>query len=159
MSIRLLAAFAALAAPFAANAAPPVKSVYYGRWTVAEDRPAFSRRGALYRTIDVAPCGNDFCGISVGASGRCGPTLFRFFGFRAASEELLYGHGRWGEMKKNIQVGAWRDEHAPGGRVMELYLGDGHDFGERSANMPKFHAAYRPAGAALCMRQGSAQRG
>lgn len=154
LSMRLLAALAASAAcaamPAASLAAAPAKSHYYGRWTVSEDKPVFSSRGIAYKTIDIAPCGNDFCGVSVADGGKCGATLFRFFGHRATSEDLLHGHGRWGSARKNIQIGTWEDQDAPGGRVIELYLGDGYDFGERSENMPKFQALYRPTGRAQC---------
>ena len=42
------------------------------------------------------------------------------------------------------------DEATPVTRTLELYLGDGYDFGERSANMPKFHANYARKAAAIC---------
>ena len=60
------------------NAAYAEESHYFGRWTVSDDKPAFSAKGKLYKTFDVAPCGKDFCGISVSDSGSCGETLFRF---------------------------------------------------------------------------------
>ncbi len=154
LSIRPVAILSilALAASGAQAAAPaPASSPWYGRWTVSEDRPVFSAKGILYKTIDIAACGKDFCGVSVGDGGRCGATLFRFFGHRANVQETLYGHGRWGSAKKNIQVDTWEDSEAPGGKVIDLYLGDGHDFGERSENMPKFHAMYRPTGRAQCL--------
>ena len=140
-----------IAASTAALANAPASSLYYGRWTVAEERPVFTARGKLYKTIDIAPCGKDFCGVSVSDAGRCGATLFRFYGFRAKAEDTLHGHGLWGSAKKNIQLDAWEDAEAPGGRQIDLYLGDGHDFGERSENMPKFHAMYRPVGRATCL--------
>ena len=49
----------------AAAGASSAKSPYYGRWTVDEEKPVFTARGRLYKTIDVAPCGKDFCGVSV----------------------------------------------------------------------------------------------
>lgn len=140
-----------VAAGTPAKGPAPATSIYYGRWTVSEDRPAFSSRGIVYKTVDIAPCGKDFCGVSVSDAGRCGPTLFRFYGFRAKAEATLHGHGLWGSAKKNIQLDAWEDAEAPGGRMIDLYLGDGHDFGERSENMPKFHAMYRPTGRAVCL--------
>lgn len=143
--LSILAALgAALASPVAAS------NVYGGRWTVADDKPVFSSRGQFYRTIDIAPCGKDYCGISVGRNGACGPVLFRFFASSVASGNGLTGHGRWGEQKKNIELYAYRDKAAPGARVLNLNLGDGHDFGERSGNMPKYSATYRPLGGARC---------
>ncbi|MGE3690546.1 MAG: hypothetical protein AB7F98_04115 [Novosphingobium sp.] len=160
LSIALVAGLAAaipLVQPSAADAAPgasaPAASPWYGRWTVSEDRPVFTARGRLYKTIDIAPCGRDFCGVSVADNGACGAGLFRFFGHRARVEETLYGHGLWGREKKNVQIGTWEDNDQPGGRVVEIYLGDGHDFGDRSENMPKFHANYRRLGAARCTRR------
>jgi len=125
-------------------------SPYFGRWTVSEDRPVFRARGRLYKTIDFAPCGRDFCWVSVDDRGRCGATLFRFLMAHAGGDETLHGHGLWGAERKNVQIDTWAEEANPEGRTIELYLGDGHDFGERSDNMPKFHAAYRKAGRAQC---------
>ncbi len=141
-------------APAVALAAPaPASSLYYGRWTVSEDRPVFTPRGREYKTIDVAPCGKDFCGVSVTDGGRCGPVLFRFLGHRAkdGSDDYLRGHGKWGAAKKNVVIYSYDDTDAqPVKRSLELYLGDGYDFGERSDNMPKFHANYSRSGKALC---------
>ena len=131
-----------------AGAAPPA---YLGRWTVADDKPVYSSRGILYKTVDVAPCGRDYCGVSVGKNGACGPILFRFLATSIRSGGGLSGHGRWGDTRKNIELYQYADKDARGGRVMGVNLGDGHDFGERSGNMPKFSAPYRPIGAAHCM--------
>jgi hypothetical protein len=141
LSISAVAALA-MAVPAAQAAASP----YYGRWTVSDDNPVFTQRGRLYRTVDVAPCGKDFCGVSVGENGQCGPTLFRFLS-RNANADDLRGHGRWGTAKKNLLIYTY---DAGEGRTLELYLGDGYDFGERSDNMPKFHANYRRASEATC---------
>ena len=149
LSIRLVA----LAGPtlfVAASAAAAQANPYHGRWTVSEDRPVFTTRGRMYKTIDVAPCGKDFCGVSVSDAGACGPVLFRFLWPRKDEGTMLFGHGRWGSGRKNVQISTWEDAELPGGRSVELYLGEGHDFGERSGNMPKFHALYRPDGAARC---------
>jgi hypothetical protein len=150
LSMLMLGLAAPLAVPAAAGAAAATSSPYYGRWTVSEDRPVFTTRGRQYKTIDIAACGNDFCGVSVSEAGACGPTLFRFLSRNAHGESALHGHGRWGQVKKNVQITTWPDQDSPGGKVIEVYLGDGYDFGERSDNMPKFHAMYRPAGAARC---------
>lgn len=125
------------------------RSPYYGRWTVSGDKEVFSTRGKLYKTIDIAPCARDFCGVSVAANGACGATLFRFLS-RRTNDEMLRGHGVWGSARKNITLEHYANEEAPGGRVIDLNLGDGHDFGERSDNIPKFAANYRPVGAARC---------
>ncbi len=121
----------------------------YGRWTVDEDKPAFSKRGLQYKTIDVAPCGKDFCGVSVNAAGTCGPVLFRFFGKRT-KQSRLQGHGKWGDVKKNVVIYSYDDPDTPQGDNMEIYLGDGYDFGDRSDNIPKFHANYRRLSGAKC---------
>ncbi len=102
--------------------------------------------------FDVAPCGNDYCGVSVGKGGACGPLLFRFLAKSVNSENGLNGHGRWGTQTKNVEMYALRDKQARGGRWLNLNLGDGHDFGERSGNMPKYSAAYRPLGEAVCKK-------
>ncbi|MEO5586420.1 MAG: hypothetical protein ABIQ81_01870 [Novosphingobium sp.] len=132
-----------------ARSAPDPRSHYYGRWTVSGDKEVFSSRGKLYKTIDIAPCGRDFCGVSVAADGACGATLFRFL-IRRTDDELLRGHGVWGKARKNITLEYYVNEEVPGGRVIDLNLGDGHDFGERSDNIPKFTANYRPVSAARC---------
>ena len=88
MSIGLAAL--GLALPAAAAPARP----YWGRWTVAEDSPVFSSRGREYKTIDIAPCGKDFCGVSVADNGKCGAVLFRFLMKRADGQRELRGHGK-----------------------------------------------------------------
>jgi hypothetical protein len=140
----------ALAGPALAGGTP-ASSPYYGRWTVSENRPVFTARGRLYRTIDVARCGSDFCGVSVGDKGACGTVLFRFLGGHATGTDVLHGHGKWGDAQKNIAIYSYTDTDGPGHNSVELYLGDGHDFGERSDNMPKFHATYRRLGSARCI--------
>ena len=125
-------------------------SPYYGRWTVAEERPVFTARGRMYKTIDIAPCGRDFCGVSVDDAGRCGPTLFRFLSRGADAQNRLQGRGRWGEAKKTIEIYPYELGDPAGGHAFELYLGDGHDFGGRSDNMPKFQAEYRRQGSSSC---------
>jgi hypothetical protein len=150
LSMLALAAAAPLFSAATAQAAAPASSPYYGRWTVSEDRPVFTARGRLYKTFDVGPCGNDFCGVSVSDAGSCGATLFRFLASHDDGESVLHVHGRRGDAKKNVQITTWADQDQPGGKVIEVYLGDGYDFGERSDNMPKFHATYRPAGRSQC---------
>ena len=143
----------AIAAATLGTAAPatagPAASLYDGRWTVSEDKPVFTARGRLYKTIDVAPCGRDFCGVSVDDSGKCGPMLFRFLGKHAATDDLR-GHGKWGDQQKNIVIMSYGRTDTGENAGFELYLGDGYNLGGRSANMPKFHAEYRRLGAAKC---------
>ena len=156
LSMQVICGMAALAgvAYLVAGAQPAAaaggSSPYFGRWTVSEDRPVFTARGRLYKTIDVSACGRDFCGVSVDDRGRCGTTLFRFLMAHAGGEDSLRGHGKWGNARMNVMLDNYEDSDAPGGRRIELYLGKGYDFGERSDNMPKFHANYRKSGQALC---------
>ena len=128
-------------------------SPYYGRWTVNEDKPVWTAKGRMYRTIDIAPCGRDFCGVSVGDKGQCGPVLFRFLAKHAGGGDALHGRAKWGNATKNVQIGTWEldPKDWPGGREIDLYVGDGHDFGDRSANMPKFHGEYKRIGNARCL--------
>jgi hypothetical protein len=146
----LAAAALALSGPVQAGPAPKGVSPYYGRWTVDENRPVFTARGRLYKTFDVAPCGRDFCGVSVDDGGKCGAVLFRFLGKHADATEELHGHGKWGDAQKDIVIYDATDPEAQQNRRLELYLGDGHDFGERSGNMPKFHSTYKRMGGARC---------
>ena len=146
-----LSMLALLASSNAAAAAAAPAPAYVGRWTVSDAKPVYSSRGILYKTFDIAPCGRDFCGVSVGQTGACGPLLFRFLATSIRSGGSLIGHGRWGETRKNIELYQYAEQALPGGRMMGLSLGDGHDFGERSGNMPKFTARYRPLGAARCV--------
>ncbi|MES2096720.1 MAG: hypothetical protein V4459_08150 [Pseudomonadota bacterium] len=142
----------ALAGPATAVGAPgdAATPLYYGRWVVNEERPVFTQRGRFYKTIDVAKCGGDFCGVSVDDKGKCGTVLFRFLGKNAAADSLR-GHGKWGAETKNLVI--YSDGGGSDGseRNFDLYLGDGTNFGERSGNMPKFHAQYRRTGAAKCV--------
>ncbi len=130
-------------------AAPASSSPYFGRFTVDEDNPKFSARGRQYKMIDVAPCGKDFCGVSVNDSGTCGPVLFRFLSKRLKSDRLQ-GHGKWGDAKKNVVIFSYDDPATPTAEGFELFLGDGYNFGDRSENIPKFHANYRSIGNAKC---------
>jgi hypothetical protein len=132
-----------------AAAASAKPSPYFGRWTVDEDRPVFTVRGRAYKTIDVAMCGKDFCGVSVDAKGQCGATLFRFLGKRLYADRLQ-GHGKWGDAKKNVVIYNNDNPETPIADGFGLYLGDGYNFGDRSDNMPKFHALYRRLGGAKC---------
>jgi hypothetical protein len=122
--------------------------LYYGRWVVSEDRPVFTARGRAYKTIDVAKCGANFCGVSVDDNGKCGVVLFRFLGKNATAYSLR-GHGKWGAETKNLEIMSYGEAGSDSG--FELYLGDGRDFGGRSGNMPKFHADYRRTGNARCV--------
>jgi len=151
-SLSILAAAAAIGvAPTGALSAVP-QSLYSGRWTVSDKKPVFSSSGILYKTVDVAPCGRDYCGVSVGNGGACGPLLFRFTSKSIRGSERLQGHGRWGNARKKIVIEAVdNDNSAPGGRYLSINLGDGYDFSERSGNMPKFAAGYHSAGAAHCV--------
>ena len=143
LSIGLFAAVPAMAG---------ASSPYYGRWTVNEDKPVWTAKGRMYRTIDIAPCGKDFCGVSVGDKASCGAVLFRFLAKHANGEGELRGHAKWGTATKNVQIETWETpaESWPGGREIDLSVGDGHDFGGRSDNMPKFHGEYKRIGDARC---------
>jgi hypothetical protein len=132
-----------------AEAAAAKTNLYFGRWTVDEDRPVFTARGRQYKTIDVASCGKDFCGVSVADNGKCGPMLFRFLGKRVA-QDRLQGNGKWGDIKKNIVIFSYDNPETPAADGFELYLGEGYNFGDRSENIPKYHANYRPVGRAKC---------
>lgn len=144
--------FAAAMLGLPATAQAPASSSWYGRWIISEDRPAFTSRGRAYKTIDIAPCGKDFCGVSVADDGKCGTVLFRFFGYRAKEDSYLQGHGKWGSVRKNVVIYSYDvSEGGPAKWEIELYLGEGYDFGGRSENMPKFHGVYRRDAAAQCL--------
>ena len=149
VSIALVAAATLVAAtgPVERSLRRPAASPYFGHWTVTDPAERFTARGRIYKTIDIAACGRDFCGVSVADNGACGVTLFRFLG-RNANSEGLNGHGVWGRERKNIRLETWTTDD---GREMELYLGDGHSLGSRSDSMPRFHAVYNQSGRARCI--------
>lgn len=121
---------------------------YYGRWTVNDAAPVYSSKGILYKTIDLAPCGNDFCGVSVGEDNSCGQELFRFLTTHADDEELV-GHGKWGKAKKKLEMGYARPE----GDAPYIYLALGSadmDLSGREGSIPTFQASYQRAGEAAC---------
>jgi hypothetical protein len=149
MRLSIAALGVAMLAPAAPATAGPASSLYYGRWTVSEDKPVFTARGRLYKTIDVAACGRDFCGVSVDDGGRCGPVLFRFLA-KNANNESLRGHGKWGDEQKNIVLMSYGGGDVGANAGFEVYLGDGASVGSRSGSMPKFHADYRRLGNARC---------
>lgn len=141
-----LSLFAALV--LATTAARAEESHYFGRWTVSDDKPAFSAKGKLYKTFDVAPCGNDFCGVSVSDKGGCGEKLFRFLTIHAGNDELN-GHGRWGAVKKKLTIGFVKSDGEPG----YVYLGIGNDdmdLSARESSMATFEANYKRLGNAVC---------
>jgi hypothetical protein len=146
--LSMLAAAAGMAAVGGTGVLAKRQNVYVGRWTVYDDRPIFSSRGMPYKTVDILACGNDYCGVSVGKNGACGPTLFRFEMKPVESEKGLSGRGRWGNQMKNIEIYADQEK---AGRLMDLYLGDGHSFDKRSGSMATYTAFYRPRGAAHCV--------
>lgn len=124
-------------------------SAYYGRWVVDDTEARFSTRGLEYKTIDIAPCGKDFCGVSVNDAGKCGKTLFRFLS-KNKNADMLKGHGKWGSARKNVVIYNWDDGGTPPNRTMQLYLGDGYDFGDRGGSMPMYESQYRRSGVARC---------
>ena len=128
-------------------------SHFYGRWTVSDDKPAFSSKGKLYKTFDVAPCFNDFCGVSVSDSGTCGQTLFRFLTIHSDMSELA-GHGRWGGEKKKLIINYYKAGENP--ELLELGLGaDDVDLTGREGSIPTFTANYARAGEAQCKAGGA----
>lgn len=141
-----LSVFAALV--LAIPAAHAADSQYFGRWTVSDDKPVFSSKGKAYKSFDVAPCGKDFCGVSVSDKGSCGETLFRFLTIHKDNEELN-GHGRWGSIKKKLTVGFAKPQDAPS--YLFLGLGDDDmDITGREGSMPSFEANYKRTGDAVC---------
>jgi hypothetical protein len=144
----IAAAALGLALSCGANFALANTDEYYGRWTVSDDKPVYSSKGKLYKSIDMAPCGNDFCGVAVDASNNCGPTLFRFFTTHAKDEDLV-GHGLWGATKKKLIMGFARPQDAKA----YIYLGlgaDDMDLGGREGSTPTFEANYKKLGEASC---------
>lgn len=139
----------ALVSSVAVSARMAAPSPYFGRWSVSDPAEKFTAKGRPYKTFDVAPCGKDFCGVSVSEKGQCGAVLFRFL-TKHSRETMLHGHAPWGKAKKNIQIETWDDPATPGGREMEMYIGDGYDFGGRSDSMPKYNAVYKRIGEARC---------
>jgi hypothetical protein len=141
-----------LAMAVGANVASAQGSHFFGRWTITNSEigvaTIMSSKGESYRTIDIALCGSEFCGVSVGADRACGKTLFRFLG-SSQVKEFITGHGRWGEKKLKIQLG-----HAkPADEPEYLYVGlgeDSFDFESREGSMPKFSANYKREGEATC---------
>ncbi|MEO5808288.1 MAG: hypothetical protein ABIQ45_17435 [Devosia sp.] len=128
-----------------AHAATPE---YYGRWAVSDEAPAYSSKGILYKTIDIAPCGNDFCGVSVADDSSCGDVLFRFFTTHTIDEELV-GHGKWGKAKKKLEMGYVASDPDPA--YMYLALGaDDMDMSGREGSIPTFQANYKRQGDVAC---------
>ena len=153
-SVQLIAGLSlGLGAMLGSTVAKAETSHYFGRWTVSDDKPAFTKKGILYKTIDVAACGADFCGVSVSEKGDCGPTLFRFL-TEHANNDMLEGHGLWGDQKLKLQIEFLDPQNqqppttTPG---IMLGLGDKNfDFEGREGSLPKYQANYKPDGDAKC---------
>ena len=132
----------------AARAADPAID-YFGRWVVDDPTDKFSTNGKLYRVIDIAPCGADFCGVSVGEGQTCGTTLFRFLTAHA-HDEMLSGHGKWGSEKKKLEISGSVDDKK--NTLVSLGMG-GEDYSmeSREGSMPTFEASYHRTGEASCL--------
>ena len=131
------------------TAAQAAESHYFGRWTVSDEKPVYTAKGKRYKTFDVAPCGNDFCGISVGENDQCGETLFRFLTVHADMGEVV-GHGLWGDAKKKLII----DYNKPDTGADSLYIGlgaDDMDLSGREGSVPSFDANYKRVGKAVCL--------
>ena len=124
-------------------------SHFFGRWTVETPNEKFSAKGIDYKTFDVAPCGADFCGVSVSDKGNCGGTLFRFLTIHA-QDETLHGHGHWGKLKKNIALYTF-SKTEKSDMLIDFNLGDGYDFGDREGSMPTYQATHQRTGDASCV--------
>ncbi len=148
--IRFLAlAMTGLALGFGTNMAAAGNAPYFGRWVVRDEKPVYSSKGVVYKTIDIAPCGKDFCGVSVDDKGTCGATLFRFFTAHAKDEQL-YGHGVWGGGKKKLEVDYLKS--ADDSAALDLALGDDNlDLTGREGSLPSFQARYKHTGEASCL--------
>ncbi|MDE2445628.1 MAG: hypothetical protein KGO94_05565 [Alphaproteobacteria bacterium] len=146
---QLIAVFGIVLVGFGqAKIAWAAESHFFGRWTVAEDKPAYSANGMPYKAVDIAPCGKDFCGVSVEADGNCGATLFRFLTIHANNNEIT-GHGRWGKIKKKITIGYIKA--GPDPESVYLGLGDDNmDLSGREGSLPTFEANYKKIGEAQC---------
>ena len=133
---------------FSGTLAHAATDQYYGRWTVSDEKPAYSSKGILYKTIDVAPCGENICGVSVADDNSCGAVLFRFLTTHADDEELV-GQGKWGKAKKKLQLGyATLENETP---HMYLALGsDDMDLSGREGSIPTFQADYERHGDVAC---------
>ena len=144
----ILAAGFILVGLYSNAVAQAADSQFFGRWTVSDDKPAYSAKGKQWKTFDVAPCGADFCGVAVDDKETCGATLFRFLTIHANSDELT-GHGHWGAEKKKLIIDYTKPDAGPNG----LYLGLGAndmDFSGREGSMPTFDANYKRMGDAVC---------
>ncbi len=131
-----------------ASASHAEDTPFFGRWTVSEDKPTFTAKGKLYKTIDISACGKDFCGVSIDDQNHCGPTLFRFLTIHAQNDQLI-GHGLWGSLKKKLEIDRVKQENAA--PYLTLGLGaDDMDFSGREGSMPTFQADYKAVGTATC---------
>lgn len=121
---------------------------YYGRWTLSDEKPVYSSKGISYKTIDIAPCGKDFCGVSVGEDSACGTTLFRL-PTTPSTDEVFAGHGKWGKVEKTLQLNfAMMEDDQP---YLYVALGsDDMDITGREGSIPTFDAEYRLEGEAAC---------
>ena len=133
---------------FSGTLAHAAMDQYYGRWTIGDEKPAYSSKGILYRTIDIAPCGEDFCGVSVAKDKSCGEVLFRFLTTHEA-DEMLVGHGTWGKAEKKLELGyAIYESETP---HIYLALGsDDMDLSGREGSIPTFQADYKRLGDVTC---------
>jgi hypothetical protein len=130
-----------------ANMARAEEVSYLGRWTVKDTQTKFSSKGKLYKTFDIAPCGKDFCAVSVDDTGACGKTLFRF-PITDVRKGSLIGYGVWGKTKKTLMIAYATPDGAP--KYFWLGLGDAKmDFVGRGS-LPTFEADYVRVSDAKC---------
>lgn len=136
-------------------------SLIHGRWQIhdARERQRLSARGRPYKTIDIAPCGNGLCGVSVNDNGSCGATLFRFQSRPQRVNDELRGQAVWGR-GRTVLVISYYDKNHPDDeyewegmeiRQISIDVGSRPDFESRSGSMPLFNGNYYGLGQARCI--------
>jgi hypothetical protein len=127
--------------PIAAYAEMP--SPYFGHWTMSSQLGGspepLSRKGSLYKNIDIAPCGRDICGVSVNDNGECGPLLFRFLATHAY-KRLFKLHSLWGTHNEKAYLGYHGGNETKNNSPIEITLDIGKDADPngREGGMPMF---------------------
>jgi hypothetical protein len=137
----------ALVLTLSADVARAEEVSYFGRWTVKDTQTKLSSKGRRYKVIDIAPCDQDFCAVSVDDTGTCGKTLFRF-PITDVRKGALIGYGSWGKAKKNLMIAYV----TPDGARPYFWLGLGDakmDFVGRGS-LPTFEADYVRVSDAKC---------
>lgn len=118
-----------------------------GRWALAQGSQTSAEQQKPYKTIDIQPCGDGLCGVSVNDKGDCGETLFRDLTLHEGPlGTFADGSGPWGKDILDLRI-VYLDETAQIGVFLSSFTPGANDEGTRSV---EYHETYQHIAEAAC---------